>query len=465
MNLYHVHLSNLSDPNNNKNNRQNSSTTRRFVSTKKEYLNIIPPLSEAGFALLKQSIKDKGLLIPIIVNKDGIVLDGNHRFRACKELGIPLQFQTKELKDSLDEKELVIELHLRRRQLNEYQRVELGYSLEVLEKARAKRRMSLGGHIAGLANKKEDDDNNNEVGQRGASIDATLEPCEEKGKVSKIIARKIGVSAATYERGKKIIEKGTENQKNNLRKDTIGITSVYNQIRRQEQKEDLIRQVQEAGASGSQPDKEIAARVNLIQGDFQYIDTTAIGDKSIDLIFTDPPYHKEWLPMYEPLGKLACRVLKQGGSLVMYAGHYALPEIFDYMKNSGLKYWWEMVVKHNGSSRLLQYQRVYVMWTPLLWFVKGNRLKTLDSMADLIESGPPAKSLHNWKHSSVEAEHVISKLTIQDDIVLDPIMGIGTTGIAALRLNRRFIGIEKEQGTFELAKERIDLELSDQGTN
>lgn len=86
-------------------------------------------------------------------------------------------------------------------------------------------------------------------------------------------------------------------------------------------------------------------------------------------------------------------------------------------------------------------------------------------MADLIESGPPAKSLHNWKHSSVEAEHVISKLTIQDDIVLDPIMGTGTTGIAALRLNRRFIGIEKEQGTFELAKERIDLELSDHGTN
>jgi 16S rRNA G966 N2-methylase RsmD len=88
---------------------------------------------------------------------------------------------------------------------------------------------------------------------------------------------------------------------------------VYNQIRRQEQKEELIRQVQEAGANGSQHGKEISSRVNLIQGDFQYMDTTAIGDKSIDLIFTDPPYHKEWLPKYEPLGKLACRVLKQGG--------------------------------------------------------------------------------------------------------------------------------------------------------
>lgn len=169
--------------------------------------------------------------------------------------------------------------------------------------------------------------------------------------------------------------------------------------------------------------------------------------------------------MYEPLGKLACRVLKQGGSLVMYAGHYALPQIFEYMKNSGLKYWWELVVKHNGSSRLLQYHRVYVMWKPLLWFVKGNRLRTLDSIADLIESEPPAKVLHRWEQSPVEAEHVISKLTIRDDIVFDPFMGIGTTGIAALRQNRRFIGIEKEQGTFELAKGKIDSELSNVGSS
>jgi len=239
---------------------------------------------------------------------------------------------------------------------------------------------------------------------------------------------------------------------------------VYSLIRRQEQKEDLIRQVQEA-ASRSRHDKEDDSRVKLIQGDFQYIDTTKIGDKSIDLIFTDPPYHKEWLPMYEPLGKLACRVLKEGGSLVMYAGHYALPQIFEYMKNSGLKYWWEMVVKHNGSSRLLQNHHVYVMWKPLLWFVKGNRLKVLDSIPDLIESQPPSKALNGWEQSPVEAEHVISKLTIPDDVVFDPLMGVATTGIAALRLKRRFIGIEKEQETFILAKGRIDLELSGVGSN
>ena len=64
----------------------------------------------------------------------------------------------------------------------------------------------------------------------------------------------------------------------------------------------------------------------MIQSDFQEIDRAIIADSSVDLIFTDPPNKREWLPLYEPLGKLASRVLKEGGSLVMSAGHHALPQ-------------------------------------------------------------------------------------------------------------------------------------------
>ncbi|HXX98964.1 MAG TPA: hypothetical protein VEL11_17865 [Candidatus Bathyarchaeia archaeon] len=57
--------------------------------------------------------------------------------------------------------------------------------------------------------------------------------------------RKRSVYLLPHTRGKKIIEKGTEEQKSNLRSGTIGMANVYNQIRRQEKKEDLIRQVQQ----------------------------------------------------------------------------------------------------------------------------------------------------------------------------------------------------------------------------
>ncbi len=99
-----------------------------IISTRKEYLSLLPPVSEAEYESWKQSIaSEHGLIVPIIVNKHGIVLDGHNRFRACKELGIPLQYQIKEFDDPLEEKKFVIEANLNRRHLNEFQKAELGF--------------------------------------------------------------------------------------------------------------------------------------------------------------------------------------------------------------------------------------------------------------------------------------------------------------------------------------------------
>ena len=73
--------------------------------------------------------------------------------------------------------------------------------------------MSLGGQRVGLANKKEDHDKNNVVEQRGASIDATLEPSEEKGKVSEIIAKNIGVLLPRTREARRLLKKVLETKK------------------------------------------------------------------------------------------------------------------------------------------------------------------------------------------------------------------------------------------------------------
>ncbi|MDP9286795.1 MAG: DNA modification methylase [Thermoproteota archaeon] len=114
MNLYtHLNLTSFSGLNNNNNISKSSSNTS--LSTSKEYLKLIPPLSEVEFDSLKRSIKEEGLHIPVIVNKQGIVLDGHHRFRACKELRIPLQFHIKEFKDSGAATTGIAALRLKRR--------------------------------------------------------------------------------------------------------------------------------------------------------------------------------------------------------------------------------------------------------------------------------------------------------------------------------------------------------------
>lgn len=53
-------------------------------------------------------------------------------------------------------------------------------------------------------------------------------------------------------------------------------------------------------------------------------------------------------------------------------------------------------------------------------------------------------------------EYLIQTYTNEQDLVLDNCMGSGTTGVASKKLNRRFIGIEKEQKYFEIAKERME---------
>jgi 16S rRNA G966 N2-methylase RsmD len=434
----------------------NKNTIKYF---EKDYSSIMPSLPDTDYEFLKESIKESGLLAPLLVNQDCVLLDGYHRLRACRELHIRPKYHKMIFNDKLQEKAFVIEVNLNRRHLNEFQKVELGHLLEDIETEKAKIRMSTGRHLVELPHGKDEDDGTNNQERKVASTDATIEPVEGKGKVSQIIAKRIGVSSATYERGKKIIEKATEGQKLTFRTGDIGIMKVYNQIRKQEIRDQLINQAQEVAASNTTCEND--ARVKLILKDFKSTDTASIPDNSVDIIFTDPPDNKEWVPNYEPLGLLAFRVLREGGSLLMTVGHYALPQVLDYIKNSGLNYWWILAIKHDGVSKPLRHQQVYVMWRPLLWFVKGSRLRTSGSIKDLIESQPSDKGVYRWDHSTVEAEHLISKLTRENDVVLDPLMGAGTTGIAALNLKRQFVGIEIDDDTFQIAEAKIRLLCSE----
>jgi ParB/RepB/Spo0J family partition protein len=182
------------------------------VHIKETNQNLIPPLSTNEYKQLKESIRERGLLVPIVVNQEGVILDGAHRYRACRELGVPIKYITKQINDSYQEKLFQIEVNLQRRQMNAFQKIEVGHLLERILGENAKARMSLGGTIVGLSNRNRKEFNSNQ-NERVASAEATLLSMTEKGKVSKIIAKKIGVSTSMYEKGKKIIKEANESQK------------------------------------------------------------------------------------------------------------------------------------------------------------------------------------------------------------------------------------------------------------
>ena len=184
-----------------------------------EYDKLLPRMADEEFAQLKASIKAEGQHYPIIVNENLEVLDGHHRFRACIELGVEPDFEVRKFEDKLLEKKFVIEANLRRRHLNNFQLVELAIPLLEIEKALAKKRQIKGG-LNGR---------NQQLGLASGDAEPVFEP-EVRAKATEVVAKKAGLSPRTFERGKKIIDKASEDDKQKLRDGKTSISKVYQEI-------------------------------------------------------------------------------------------------------------------------------------------------------------------------------------------------------------------------------------------
>lgn len=73
------------------------------------------------------------------------------------------------------------------------------------------------------------------------------------------------------------------------------------------------------------------------------------------------------------------------------------------------------------------------------------------------ENNDKIKTTHKATFSQDLVNKLINIYVKEVEVILDPFMGIGTTGVACKNLNRQFIGIEKDDKYFEIAKNRLEL--------
>lgn len=239
-----------------------------------------------------------------------------------------------------------------------------------------------------------------------------------------------------------------------------------------------------------------------------------IQKNSIDLVYADPPYNlsgktlilknnKTGGPFYKMnenwdiwkyedyivftknwLGKV-WNILKPTGSLYISCTHHNIGEITFFAKKTGFKLnniitWYKSNAMPNITKRTFTHSTEYVCW-----FVKGSnwkfnyhtikdfnphktkdgKPKQLRDFIDFIElpivqgkeriKSTGGKAAHPTQKPEKLIELILLASSDENDLVLDPFFGTGTTGVVASRLKRKWIGIEISKEYFKIAYDRI----------
>ncbi len=213
-----------------------------------------------------------------------------------------------------------------------------------------------------------------------------------------------------------------------------------------------------------------------------------IPDNSIDLILTDPPYNIgkhstgniplpgrsamnndvaqwDWVDFNpEDWADEFIRILKPTGNLFIFTSYNQLGRWYDCLDKkfdtSNFMIWHKTnpAPKIFKAGFLNSCEMIFTCWNKKhTWNFISQK-----EMHNFIESPicMRPERLSNPKHPAQKPVAILKKMieiaSNEGDIVFDPFMGVGSTGVAALSLGRRFIGIEKETDYFEAASQRIN---------
>lgn len=186
----------------------------------------------------------------------------------------------------------------------------------------------------------------------------------------------------------------------------------------------------------------------ILQGN---VKSLPIADSSIDLIFTDPPYPKDFLPCYDWLAREALRVLKPGGFILAMCGGLYLNKIFRMFDDSGLDYFYEFQHQSNGNAptvwkhyQALENYPIVARCKPILVYSKGLQARPrVGGVMNTFEATKGwSKQWHHWGQDVASARYYIDNFSKEGDLILDPFIGGGTTKIACSLINRRCLALD-----------------------
>jgi modification methylase len=246
----------------------------------------------------------------------------------------------------------------------------------------------------------------------------------------------------------------------------------------------------------------------ILQGDC-VAEMARLPDKSVDMIFADPPYNlqlggdlfrpegsrvdavdDEWdkfesLTSYDNFTRewleQARRILKDDGTIWVIGSYHNIYRVGSLLQDAGFWILNDIVWRKTNPMPNFRGTRFTNAHETLLWCAKDEKarytfnyraMKALnedlqmrsDWLLPICSGGERIKGEGGVKaHPTQKPEALLYRIllacTKPGDVVLDPFFGTGTTGAVARRLGRRWIGIERESSYVKVARERIDSTL------
>lgn len=235
-------------------------------------------------------------------------------------------------------------------------------------------------------------------------------------------------------------------------------------------------------------------RITLLGGDCLTL-MQEIPDKSIDMVLCDLPYgttHNKWDTQisFELLWEQYKRIVKDNGAIALFCDGMFMADLM----TSNRKMWRYNLIwsKPNGSDYLnanfkplKSHEEIAIFYkkkptyNKQYWYSKpykaikgGRRSSNYDKHAPVITPDNPdgkrnplsvlnfnydKEKFHPTQKPVALCEWLIKTYTNEGETVLDNCCGAGSTGVACMNTNRRFIGIELDEKYLSIAKERLGL--------
>ena len=213
--------------------------------------------------------------------------------------------------------------------------------------------------------------------------------------------------------------------------------------------------------------------IKLLQGDCMEL-MNNIPNESIDLVLTDIPYNvvnrednglrkldKENADIltFDLINFLEQLYDKAKSTIIIFCGKEQVSMIHSYFNDKQKKgkgtvrqLIWE---KSNPSP--MNGQHIYLSGVEnAIWFKKRGGTFNAHCKNTVFKYPIGRSKLHPTEKNHLLLQELILDNSNENDLILDPCMGSGSTGVVALQNNRNFLGIELNQNYFEIAKNRLE---------